>query len=51
MAEGRGFEPREAIKPRWFSKPVLSTTQPPLPIVLFTEATCDLVLKDTTKYV
>lgn len=33
MAEGRGFEPREAIKPRWFSKPVLSTTQPPLPIV------------------
>ena len=30
MAERQGFEPWEGINPRWFSRPVLSATQPPL---------------------
>lgn len=30
MAEGQGFEPWVGVNPRWFSRPVLSTAQPPL---------------------
>ncbi len=30
MAERVGFEPTERLHARWFSRPVLSTTQPPL---------------------
>lgn len=30
MAERQGFEPWDGINRRWFSRPVLSTTQPPL---------------------
>ncbi len=30
MADGVGFEPTEGANPRWFSRPVLSTTQPPI---------------------
>ena len=30
MAEGQGFEPWDGINRRWFSRPVLSTAQPPL---------------------
>ena len=30
MAEGQGFEPWVGANPRWFSRPVLSTAQPPL---------------------
>jgi hypothetical protein len=30
LAEGAGFEPAEPVKARWFSRPVLSTAQPPL---------------------
>ena len=30
MAERQGFEPWEGVNPRWFSRPVLSTAQPPL---------------------
>ena len=30
MAEGVGFEPTKELPLRWFSRPVLSTAQPPL---------------------
>ena len=30
MAERQGFEPWDGLTRRWFSRPVLSTTQPPL---------------------
>ena len=30
MADGVGFEPTEGVNPRWFSRPVLSTAQPPI---------------------
>ena len=30
MAEEEGFEPSEDFHPRWFSRPVHSTTLPPL---------------------
>ena len=30
MAEGVGFEPTNEFPHRWFSRPVLSTAQPPL---------------------
>ncbi len=30
LAEGVGFEPTDGVNRRWFSRPVLSTTQPPL---------------------
>ena len=30
MAEGKGFEPLDRVNGRRFSRPVLSTTQPPL---------------------
>ena len=30
VAEGRGFEPRVGLHRRRFSRPLLSTTQPPL---------------------
>ena len=30
VAEGRGFEPRERLHARWFSRPVHSTTLPSL---------------------
>ena len=30
MAEGVGFEPTNELPHCWFSRPVLSTTQPPL---------------------
>ena len=32
MAEGVGFEPTNGSPHRWFSRPVLSTAQPPLQI-------------------
>ncbi len=32
MAEGVGFEPTKELPLRWFSRPVLSTAQPPLQI-------------------
>lgn len=31
MADGVGFEPTESVNPRWFSRPVPSTTRPPIP--------------------
>ena len=31
MAERVGFEPTNELPRRWFSRPVLSTAQPPLP--------------------
>ncbi len=30
MAEGQGFEPWDGMNRRWFSRPVHSTTLPPL---------------------
>ena len=30
VAEGKGFEPLDRVNGRRFSRPVLSTTQPPL---------------------
>jgi hypothetical protein len=33
LAEREGFEPPEEFPPRWFSRPVLSTTQPSLRII------------------
>ena len=32
MAERVGFEPTNELPHRWFSRPVLSTAQPPLQI-------------------
>ena len=37
MAEGVGFEPTNELPHRWFSRPVLSTAQPPF-LALKTEA-------------
>ncbi len=34
MAERVGFEPTNELPHRWFSRPVLSTAQPPLQIFL-----------------
>ena len=36
MAERVGFEPTKELPLRWFSRPVLSTAQPPLHILLYT---------------
>ena len=33
MAERVGFEPTKELPLRWFSRPVLSTAQPPLQII------------------
>ncbi len=38
VAERVGFEPTEGVNPRRFSRPVLSTTQPPLRFVVLLEA-------------
>ena len=38
MAEGGGFEPTKELPLCWFSRPVLSTAQPPLRIM------CDMSL-------
>ena|GEM_PF-5110998 len=35
MAERVGFEPTVPVKVRWFSRPELSTTQPPLQRTVF----------------
>ena len=37
MAERVGFEPTNELPHRWFSRPVLSTAQPPLQIPLYQE--------------
>ena len=37
MAERVGFEPTKELPLRWFSRPVLSTAQPPLQIVVLLE--------------
>ena len=34
MAEGVGFEPTNGLPHCWFSRPVLSTAQPPLRILI-----------------
>ncbi len=36
MAERQGFEPWVELPPRWFSRPELSTTQPPLLVARIT---------------
>ena len=38
MAEGVGFEPTNELPHCWFSRPVLSTAQPPFQII------CDMTL-------
>ena len=35
MAERVGFEPTKELPLRWFSRPVLSTAQPPLQIIAY----------------
>lgn len=37
-AERAGFEPARAFKPCWFSKPVLSTTQPPFQFIYYSDS-------------
>ena len=37
MAEGVGFEPTNGLPHCWFSRPVLSTAQPPLQIWLYAD--------------
>ena len=38
-AESQGFEPREGLHPRWFSRPVHSTTLPTLRVFIAIFAT------------
>ena len=35
MAEGVGFEPTNELPHCWFSRPVLSTAQPPLQLIYY----------------
>ena len=35
MAEGVGFEPTNGLPHCWFSRPVLSTAQPPLQVMYY----------------